>query len=298
MRAAITRSPSTRGSHWALQSFSFSSSRHGSVRILEQGSTLKLEASTRASIRSTSHCVGAAGSSSDVPDCRYCCASSTKRATDTNFQRAVNTSAPFIIDQSPPNMLRVNLQNEAMNDTTWLNNTQKRVVLDRLVLDPLQPWHHDLLWERWKLCYRLRQPVVYLVRALYLGSWSPGTTGIMTFQRNCNTILFSVTTLLPVTTSTGAVTSISRLLSLEISLSLQAQPWLVWLARISGDVNGVGTSDLVLQGTSYIGSCGPTGLLYSYTIVWHLNSVGKAISEQVLATPSGSRLELGTLIYQ
>ncbi|KAI8590689.1 hypothetical protein BDZ88DRAFT_83381 [Geranomyces variabilis] len=133
---------------------------------------------------------------------------------------------------------------------------------------------------------------------LGMGSWSPGTTGIMTFQRIDNTVSFSITNLLPATSSTGAVTSISRLPLINISMSLQAQPWQVWLARISGDLNGDGTSDLVLQCTSYIGFCGPSGSLYSYTIVWYLNSVGKVISTGVLTTPSGSRLALGTLIYR
>ncbi|KAJ3140025.1 hypothetical protein HDU90_008929 [Geranomyces variabilis] len=72
----------------------------------------------------------------------------------------------------------------------------------------------------------------------------------------------------------------------------------VWLARVSTDLNSDGTSDLVLQCTSYIGTCGPSESLYSYTIVWYLNSVGKVISSEVLTTPSGLRLALGILIYR
>ncbi|KAJ3168098.1 hypothetical protein HDU87_001239 [Geranomyces variabilis] len=47
------------------------------------------------------------------------------RVTDAAFQVAVNTTEPFIVDQTPPSVKWVRLQNEAVNDTTWLNNTKR-----------------------------------------------------------------------------------------------------------------------------------------------------------------------------
>ncbi|KAJ3166220.1 hypothetical protein HDU88_003443 [Geranomyces variabilis] len=131
-----------------------------------------------------------------------------------------------------------------------------------------------------------------------LGSWSPGASGILTFSRKYNTLSFAIVNFLITKSAAGAVTSISTRSPVAVSLTIQAQPWQVWLARVPGDLNGDGTSDMVLQCTSYIGMCGPSQNLYSYTLVWYLSPVGKVISTAVLSTPLASRIALGTLIYR
>ncbi|KAJ3166574.1 hypothetical protein HDU87_002070, partial [Geranomyces variabilis] len=46
------------------------------------------------------------------------------RATDASFQSSTAISDPFLVDITPPNIGRVTLQDEALNDTTWQSNTQ------------------------------------------------------------------------------------------------------------------------------------------------------------------------------
>ncbi|KAJ3152852.1 hypothetical protein HDU89_001057 [Geranomyces variabilis] len=46
------------------------------------------------------------------------------RATDAGFQSSTAVSDPFLVDVTPPQLGRVTLQNEALNDTTWQSSTQ------------------------------------------------------------------------------------------------------------------------------------------------------------------------------
>ncbi|KAJ3152693.1 hypothetical protein HDU86_005568 [Geranomyces michiganensis] len=131
-----------------------------------------------------------------------------------------------------------------------------------------------------------------------LGSWSPGSSGILTFARNYNTLSFAIVNFLLTKSAAGTVTSISTRSPVALSMTIQAQPWQVWLARVPGDLDGNGISDLILQCTSYVGMCGPLQNLYSYTMIWYLSPVGKVISTAVLSTPPASRIALGTLIYR
>ncbi|KAJ3147892.1 hypothetical protein HDU86_007630 [Geranomyces michiganensis] len=132
-----------------------------------------------------------------------------------------------------------------------------------------------------------------------VGSWTSNTTGILTFRRdNDGTLSFSIVNLLVARTVAGAVTSVSTFAPIAVSMTAVAQSWQTWSAHVPGDLNADGVSDLILQCTSYIGLCGPSRNLYSYTIAWHLNAVGKVISTRVMDTPVGSRLALGTLIYR
>ncbi|KAJ3168097.1 hypothetical protein HDU87_001238 [Geranomyces variabilis] len=134
---------------------------------------------------------------------------------------------------------------------------------------------------------------------LGIGSWSPGGIGIMkSYSRPDSTLAFAIVNLQVIKSSTGAITSISTLPLIYVSMSINVEHWQVWLARVPGDLNGDGIADMVLQCTSVIGICGPSRNLYSYTIVWYLNSMGSVISTSVLATPAGSRLALGTEIYR
>ncbi|KAJ3144279.1 hypothetical protein HDU89_008606 [Geranomyces variabilis] len=132
-----------------------------------------------------------------------------------------------------------------------------------------------------------------------MGSWSPGSYGILTYTRDFDgTLSFSIVNLLLAKSSAGAITSISTLAPVAVSMTVQALRWQVWLARVPGDLNGDGSSDLILQCTSWVGACGPSNNLYSYTVIWYLNSLGKVIGTSVLTTPTASRIALGTLIYR
>ncbi|KAI8585765.1 hypothetical protein BDZ88DRAFT_491682 [Geranomyces variabilis] len=132
-----------------------------------------------------------------------------------------------------------------------------------------------------------------------MGSWSAGSYGILTYTRDFDgTLSFSIVNLLLAKSSADAITSISTLAPVAVSMTVQALRWQVWLARVPGDLNGDGSSDLILQCTSWVGACGPSNNLYSYTVIWYLNSLGKVIGTSVLTTPTASRIALGTLIYR
>ncbi|KAJ3156089.1 hypothetical protein HDU86_004057 [Geranomyces michiganensis] len=134
---------------------------------------------------------------------------------------------------------------------------------------------------------------------LGIGSWSPGGIGIMkSYRRPDSTLAFAIVNLQIVKSTTGAITSISTQPLIYLSMSINVERWQVWLARVPGDLNGDNIADMVLQCSSWAGICGPSRNLFSYTIVWYLNSSGKVISTGVLATPPGSRLALGTEIYR
>ncbi|KAJ3152857.1 hypothetical protein HDU89_001062 [Geranomyces variabilis] len=132
-----------------------------------------------------------------------------------------------------------------------------------------------------------------------LGSWSPGGIGVMkSYRRPDSTLSFAIVNLQIIRSSTGAITSINALPPIYVSMSINAERWQVWLARVPGDLNGDGISDIVLQCTSFIGICGPSRSLYTYTIVWYLNSAGNVIATGSITAPPGSRLALGTQIYR